>query len=313
MNNQPHQRSPIVWFGGKGRMTTKLLPLLPPHHIYVEPFGGGASLLFAKDPSPVEVYNDLDSGVVSFFRVMRDPDKASKLLMLASLTPHSREEWKQFRDSWGIQADEIEKAYRWYFVARQSFAGRFGSSWGMAVTHSSRGMAGKNSSWISSHENLGRVCSRLMRVQIEHVDFRDIVERYDTPQTLFYLDPPYVPDTRSSGEYAHELTADDHRELVGRLLKLQGKALLSGYPTDLYQPLENAGWKRHDYETFCNAVGRTRASGMTGEGAMSKAPRTECVWVSPRAQISRRSTIMPRLASPIHYTMASSELLEAVA
>lgn len=78
-------RSPICWFGGKGLMVSKLLPLIPPHHIYVEVFGGGASLLFAKEPSPVEVYNDIDSGLVNFFRVLRDPEKFARFLPLGCI------------------------------------------------------------------------------------------------------------------------------------------------------------------------------------------------------------------------------------
>lgn len=110
-------RSPIVWFGGKGNMVAKLLPLIPPHRIYVEPFGGGASLLFAKKPSPVEVYNDLDSGLVNFFRVLRDPKKFERLHKLVSLTPYSREEYDFCRATWETCDDDVERAYRWYVVA----------------------------------------------------------------------------------------------------------------------------------------------------------------------------------------------------
>lgn len=107
-------------------MVAKLLPLIPPHKIYVEVFGGGASLLFAKEPSPVEVYNDLDSGLVNFFRVLRDPGKFEKFYRKVCFTPYSREEYCFCRDTWGECKDDVERAYRWFVVARMSFSGKFG-------------------------------------------------------------------------------------------------------------------------------------------------------------------------------------------
>jgi len=277
-------RSPIRWFGGKGNMTKKLLKLIPPHQIYVEVFGGGASLLFTKKPSPVEVYNDLDSGLVNFFRVLRDPEKFERLHRLVSLTPYSREEYYFCRETWEECKDDVEQAYRWFVVARMSFSGIFGESWGFTVTQSWRHMTGSCSLWLSAIEGLSQVHERLMQVQIEHKDFREVLSIYDTPNTLFYCDPPYVSDTRRSGKYEHEMSLQDHGELVEILLKLKGKALLSGYRHPIYEPLEQAGWRRYDYETACHAVGKTRKTGILGEGvAKEKQPRVESVWVSPNA------------------------------
>lgn len=279
-------RSPIWWFGGKGNMVAKLLPLIPPHRIYVEPFGGGASLLFAKKPSPVEVYNDLDSGLVNFFRVLRDPKKFERFHRLVSLTPYSREEYDFCRKTWETCEDDVERAYRWYVVARMSFSGRFGSSWSSVVTASYRGMAGTTSKWLSTIEMLPAIHARMMRVQIEKADFRRILERYDTPETFFYLDPPYVPETRKAGEYKHEMSLEDHHDLVDRLLRLEGMAMLSGYAHDVHRPLEEAGWRRIDFGTACNATGRTRQTGILGVGAAkAKQKRIESVWLCPRTVI----------------------------
>jgi DNA adenine methylase len=273
-------RSPIPWFGGKGKMTAKLLPLLPTHRIYVEPFGGGASLLFAKDPASVEVYNDLDQGLVGLFRVLRDPAKFERFWFLTSMTPYARNEWDECRRLWDTETDEVRRAWRWFVVARQSFGGHFGASWGSAVTASSRGMAETASKWLSTLDNLGRVHERLFRVQIECADWRRILDRYDTPETCFYCDPPYVPDTRRAGGYDHELSEADHVELVERLATIQGKAMVSGYPSPIYRPLVRSGWKRKDWRTACHAAGRTRQTGIQGNGsALAKQPRTECVWI----------------------------------
>ncbi len=279
---KPRLRSPIWWFGGKGNMVAKLLKLIPPHRIYVEPFGGGASLLFAKEPSPVEVYNDLDSGLVNFFRVLRDPEKFERFYRLAALTPYSREEYYFCRETWRDVQDDVERAYRWFVVARMSFSGSFGESWSFTVSFSRRGMSGATSKWLSALEQLPQVHERLMRVQIEHDDFRKIFPRYDTEETFFYVDPPYVLQTRRNSWYTHEMSLQDHEELVEILLNLKGKAMLSGYAHEVYRPLEEAGWRRIDYQTACHAAGRTRRTGLLGKGGAvwEKQPRVESVWLS---------------------------------
>ncbi len=109
---------------------------------------------------------------------------------------------------------------------------------------------------------------RFRRVQIECDDWRSVMVRYDTPETLCFLDPPYVPVTRVSGKYRHELTQNDHRDIVARLLEFRGMAMLSCYDHQTYVPLEQAGWKRIDYKM------RTHASDF-------RAHRVESVWLSP--------------------------------
>ena len=275
-------RSPIVWFGGKGLMTAKLLKLIPPHKIYVEVFGGGASLLFAKRPSPVEVYNDIDSGLVNFFRVLRDEEKFQKFYEKVCLTPYSREEYHCCVDTWEQCEDEVERAYRWFVVAKMSFSGEFGGGWSFSVTLSRRGMAGTCSRWLSMIEELPLIHERIMRVQIEHKDFRELIPLYDTENTLFYMDPPYVHATRSGGGYNYECSDKDHEDLVEILLNIKGKAMLSGYVNDIYVKLEEAGWVRYDFDITCYATGKTRLTGILGEGsAKEKCRRVESVWMSP--------------------------------
>lgn len=272
-------RSPICWFGGKGGMIAKLLPLIPPHQIYVEVFGGGGSLLCAKEPSSVEVYNDINSGLVNLFRVLRDPKRFEKFERLAYLTTFSREEFRDAARGLGGRGS-VEKAWRFFVTARQSFAGTMGS-WGYGRTSTARGMAGQCSRWISAIEGLPDLHSRLMRVQVEHDDWRKLLGRYDTPETFFYLDPPYLLSTRKSGGYEHELTTDDHRDLVEYCSKLQGKVLLSGYPNPEYKPLEGWGWKTRQWETVCHAAGRTRGTGLLGAGsAKARQSRIEAVWMN---------------------------------
>jgi len=273
----------ITWFGGKQRMVPKLLRLLPPHHTYVEPFGGAASLLVAKRPSAVEVYNDIDSALVNFFRVLRDPTRARAFRRLCELTPYSREAHgycldRLYRD----QQRSVALAHRLFVVLRQGFGGEIGPTWGYTITSSSRGMGSRVSAWHSAIERLPEVIARLRCVQIANDDGARVIERFDTPQTCHYVDPPYVWATRRSGGYSHELTDDDHRRLVQVLLDAQGMVMLSGYRNDIYAPLEAADWRRFEFDVRSTACGHTRHNKRLGTSADSDR-RTECIWLNPAA------------------------------
>ena len=227
-------RSPICWFGGKGLLVKKLLPLIPTHHIYVEVFGGGASLLLAKPPelSKVEIYNDIDHRLCNLFATLRDPVQYQAFERLAILTPYSRETFTHCLDT-TIPRNPTESAWAFFVQQRQSFSG-MGESFGSSFKSHSRGMASTNSRWLSTIDGLPALHNRLMRVLIECDDWQKILDRYDDPDTFFYIDPPYVPSTRKSGKYTHELAATDHQTLIAKLQTLKGKVLLS----------ENTCWHR---------------------------------------------------------------------
>jgi len=274
-------RSPIPWFGGKGNMTGRLLPLFPPHRHYVEVFGGGASLLLAKKPAGgVEVYNDINHALYDFFSVLSKPELFEKFYRRVAVLPWSRQLYEECKATWAEQEDLIERVVRWYVVAKQSFSGIFGRSWSMAVTGVSRGMGMCTSRWLSAIELLPEIHARLQRVQIECADFRKILQKYDGPDYLAYCDPPYLHETRSSTRYEFDMTREDHEDLVNLLLQYDGKVVLSGYPNEVYRLLEDAGWKRVEFQTVCHAVGHTRQTGILGPGAAKKkVPRVECVWI----------------------------------
>ena len=288
-------RSPIWWFGGKGQMQAKLLPLLPQHREYVEPFFGGGSVFFAKSPALVETINDLDSAVMGFFRVLRD--QPEEFLRLAQLTPYSRELYSECRATWQEEPDEVRRAWRWWVVARLSFSGQFCQSTSTAVTHSCRGMAETCSRLLNSVEHLPEVASRLQRAQIENAPALRVLERYCTPNSLAYLDPPYVNSTRRKGGYTCEMTDTDHAALVEAILRLPGKFVLSGYAHCLYQPLEAAGWTRVDFAVTCRVAAVTRDAGLQGEGAaLDKQARTESVWLDPA---TAREVLTPKTLATI--------------
>ena len=271
-------RSPIRYFGGKGLMVKKLLPYIPPHRQYVEVFGGGASLLFAKEPAKVETYNDIDQNVVNFFRVLREPKKFVQFYHFVCLTPYSRVEWKNAKDKLKEEKNDIKRAYYFFVIQRQSFGGLGTGGWGFNFKASRRGMARQTSAWLSIMEILPKIAERLMMVQIECSDFRNILTSHDDKDAFFYLDPPYLPKTRRAAGYANELTQEDHEDLVKVLSNIKGKVMLSGYPNELYDSL---GWHKKCWQTVCAAVGRTRGTNILGKGsATKKQPRVDCVWMN---------------------------------
>jgi len=143
-------------------------------------------------------------------------------------------------------------------------------------------MAATCSLLLNSVEHLPEVASRLQRAQIENAPALHVLERYTTPTSLAYLDPPYVSSTRRGGGYSCEMTDADHEALVDAILRLPGRFVLSGYAHSVYQPLEAAGWSRVDFQTVCHATAKTRATGLQGAGsALAKQPRTESVWLDP--------------------------------
>jgi len=274
-------RAPFPWFGGKGNPKIKkaILGLLSEHEFYVEPFGGGASILISKPAAKVEVYNDVNRGVVNFFRVIADADYFGKFMARAALLPVSRELFEEFGRTWPGIHDPVEQAVRWYYIAQQSFGGMFAKSWGTAVTTSSRGMSDTTSTWRASFENLPKVHDRIQRVQIECADWRDILKRFSGTGWLAYCDPPYVAGTRKAGGYDHELKDKDHEALIAALLVYDGAVVLSGYNSALYAPLAKAGWDRQEIEVVCSAAGRTRTSGLQGVGKVKeKQQRIESIW-----------------------------------
>ena len=189
------------YFGGKSapRIRKTILSVLPPHIRYVEPFGGGASILLAKPPADVEVYNDVNRGAVNFFRVIADEHHFSRFLARIQSMPFSRELFEEYARTWSGIHDPIEQAIRWYYVARQSFAGVHGVSWGACTNSSQGGMASPVRRWLRALDRLPEIHERMRRVQIECCDWRVVLERYVGDDWLAYCDPPYVHGARRSG------------------------------------------------------------------------------------------------------------------
>jgi DNA adenine methylase len=271
---------PISWYGGKTRFAKKLISVMPDHKTYVEVFAGSAALLFAKEPTGVEVINDLHSGLVNFYRVIRDPGKFRKFGRLINLTPFSRQEFAFCRDTWAYCEDDVERAYRWFVMIRQSY-GSVGRSFGRCIKDGRNGVATNVKAYLSAISRLPEIHNRLNGVQVDMLDFREAIAKYDAPTTLFYLDPPYVHSTRKSKAYDHEMSDQDHEALMDILLSIEGNAILSGYANPIYERLEEAGWTRIDHMTSCPTANRYYSEG-NGSSRRTKEDnkRVESVWLN---------------------------------
>lgn len=231
------------WYGGKYSHSDWLLPLLPNAQHFCDVFGGSAAVLLNRDPSPVETYNDIDGEVVNFFKVLRD--KPDQLIRQIGLTPFSREEFAKAIQRTDKLSD-IERARRFYIRARQVRTGLAQTAstgrWAHCKLTSRAGMAGAVSRWLGSVESLPEIAQRLLRVQIENDTAVNIIKRYDSKDTLFYCDPPYIHETRGDSKaYKYEMTNAEHRELAEVLKNIKGKVALSGYHCRLMDELYE-GW-----------------------------------------------------------------------
>jgi DNA adenine methylase len=250
--------------GGKAHLAQKHLELIPPHKCYVEVFGGMATLLFNKKPAKVEVYNDIWGEVVNFFRVLRDDEKWKILQEKLLLTPYSREEFEFCKFSSSGDIDDVERARRFYVKIRQSFGGKMGSfGYGPLRNHSK--------DWFRTVERFGFFHKRLANVYIERLDFEELIRKYDTSDTFFYCDPPYMENKAGVGYLSMGL--EDHRRLVDVLLSIRGKALLCGYDNDVYRVLENNGWRKLEIVIPTNFTNPKQTGGV-------RKLRSEYVWLN---------------------------------
>lgn len=245
--------------GGKVKISSWVISYFPRHKIYVEPFGGAAGVLLNKAPSPLEVYNDLNSDLVTFFSVLRDKEKAAELIRRLRLTPYAREEYYSFYPM--PEGDDIEMA--------RALVCRAGMGIGIkgAVSESRSGFASdgkkikKNAQvFVNSVEKMSEIAERFRSVVIECRDALELIPRYDTPDTLWYMDPPY--HCRYSFRYPATI---DQEAMLGVFKNVSGYVVLSGYENELYAD-ELAGWhmETRQHHTFKNK--KTK----------------ECLWLSPR-------------------------------
>jgi DNA adenine methylase len=255
---------PLVrYHGGKWKLAPFIIEHFPEHRCYVEPYGGGGSVLLRKERAYAEVYNDMDGEIVNLFRVARE--HGEELARLCDLTPFARDEFTQ---SYVPDADPMEQARR---TLIRSFMG-FGSASVSSQVSGFRANSNRSGTtpahdWANYPEALRLTIQRLRGVVIENRDAIECMSQHDSEETLLYVDPPYVHETRylknKTHAYLFEMTDADHERLAEYLHKVRGMVVLSGYGCELYDRLFS-GWARVERKAFA-------------DGAKE---RTEILWIN---------------------------------
>lgn len=267
-------RPVLRYHGGKWRLAPWIISHFPAHRIYVEPYGGAASVLMRKTRSYAEVYNDLDGEVVNVFRVLRDPELAEGLTELLRLTPYSRDE---FGLAYEHSDDPVEQARRTLFRAGAGFGSVAASGRKTGFRDNSmRSGSTPAHGWSRFPEQVAHFVSRLAGVVIDNRPALHVIQRHDSPDTLFYVDPPYPFSTRTPTAkwdriYRHEMEEEDHRALAEVLHTANGAVVISGYGCPLYDDDLYPDWQR--VERRANGAGKT-----------GSVRRTEVLWISPNCE-----------------------------
>lgn len=269
--NRPQEitRPALRYFGGKWRIAPWIISHFPEHVCYVEPFAGGASVLLRKDESKAEVLNDLDGEIVNFWRVLREQTKA--FIHAIELTPFSKEEANLAY----LEASEpLERARRMFIRSWQQRGGPR-AQWRSGWRHTT-GNGRSNSpahDWAKT-DHLWATAARLKAVHLENDPALTVIERYDRPNTLYYIDPPYLPEVRSARwsktAYKHEMDQKAHQDLAAALKAVSGDVVISGYASPLYENLYK-GWERSERETMADSH-------------LGAVYRTEVLWIKPSTQ-----------------------------
>ena len=251
--------TPIPYFGGKTRLASRIVALMPAHQHYLEPFAGSLAVLLAKPRSAFETVNDLDGTLVTFWRVLRDqPDDLERA---CALTPHSRAEyWADNPNEPGL--NDLETARRVFVRLTQ---GRGRSLHGSMYGWRHYGPAtSKSTSQRFLERHIERICpaaARLVGVQIENKPAFNLIQEYTQAENLvMYVDPPYPASCRTSGHPRYMVEADDdqfHQDLAEHLHAVNGTVLLSGYHSPLYDRLYE-DWQAIDLPVQANGHNGTR-------------------------------------------------------
>ena len=308
--------APLKWHGGKHYLASRIVALMPPRCTrpnapqpgdggwchYVEPYAGGLSVLLANDPEGIsEVVNDINYDVANFWETLWNDFAFDEFRQKCEATPFSDRVWRtacKVLEQPLVQTygHDVERVWAFFVCCRMSLAGRMDAFAPLSRTRTRRGMNEQASAWLGAVDGLAEVHQRLRRVVVLNRPAQDVIREEDGHRTLFYLDPPYLHEIRATtGEYAYEMSAQDHADLLvtlgGKQLAeaivrhkcaeieeqpwwdseepISGRFLLSGYRSALYELGEMFGWKRHEFDLPNHSA-----------GGKSKRRMTECVWTN---------------------------------
>jgi len=272
----------IRYFGGKGnglcRIIYQCFPLKSEYEIYLEAFGGGASILLYKEPFGIEIYNDLEKNVYSLFKVLSNKDLFTRFKELCDLSYYSldlRNEYK--KDLKNDQLDILERAYKFFYINRTSVNGLGGFS---VATCIRRNMSKSVSDMLTTIDDLPAFHNRLSRVIIENTDGIELIKKYDRDKVFMYLDPPYAHETRTETRYAVDMDDKQQKQLIDVLLGLKcAKVLLSGYDCKEYDRLVHNGWDKIQFKV------------KTQDGNRKPKIKTEILWKNYKGRSGQPNTL----------------------
>ena len=267
-----HLDSPIKRHGGKTYLSDWICSHIPENTThYVEAYAGGLSVLLRRNPEGVsEVVNDLDGELMNFWNTLRDEAAFPEFVRKIDATPFSSEEFNAAGTADPTDS-HVDRAVKFFVSCRQSRQGLQTCLATLSKNRTRRGMNEQVSSWLTAIDGLPEIHSRLKRVVIVNDDAVKIIQREDSANSFFYLDPPYVHETRvARNAYAYEMGTDDHQRLLETLVEVKGRFLLSGYRSPLYDEFaDRHDWTRVDREIDCKA-----------SSAKVKPLRVESLWMN---------------------------------
>ncbi|MBQ9346898.1 MAG: DNA adenine methylase [Oscillibacter sp.] len=234
-------RAVLKYAGAKWGIASWVIGFFPPHHSYLEPFFGSGGVFFRKARSNIETVNDIDGEIVNLFQCIReDPERLAREVYW---TPYGREVYDT-AFSKDAPSDRYARAVR--LLTRCNMGHGFRTTgervgWKNDVIGRERAYAARD--WAVLPESILAAAERLRGVQIERAPAVEVISRFNAKGTLIYCDPPYLLSTRHGKQYRHEMTDEDHLELLSVLKKHSGPVLISGYPSAMYDS-ELSGWRR---------------------------------------------------------------------
>lgn len=242
MSEKLNLKTPVTYYGGKQLMARHILPLIPKHVLYCEPFCGGAAIFFAKQPSEVEVLNDTNRELINFYRVIQNDFTSLEKEIQISL--HSRD---LFRKASVIYNNpdmfcELKRAWALWILSSQGFAGELDSSWGFDISRNSmpKRLNNKKENFTTD------LAIRLQQVQLECADALYVIHSRDSDNSFFYVDPPYF--NSNMGHY-DGYSKEDFEALLKLLSTIKGKFLLSSYPSDILDDfIKKNNWSSVNYK-----------------------------------------------------------------
>lgn len=231
--------------GAKWGMAKQIVSMMPPHRSYLEPFFGSGAVLFNKPPSAIETVNDIDGDIVNFFKVVRE--RPEELAEAISLTPYSRDVFNDAHENRGTTA--FDRAYRFAIRSRMGHGFKTYQKTGFKIDVYARERSYCVNCWNTMPERIFEAAARLKDVQIENRPALELIQKFNYDNVMIYADPPYLLSTRGGKQYRHEMDEQGHVELLAALKSHRGPAIISGYPSELYDS-ELRGWNRITKQSY---------------------------------------------------------------